>query len=129
MKKLSFALIIFAVVAATLSAKPKASKKMESTMTQEQLLDRMELRELVDRYAAESDKGNQEYYRNIFAKNLKLRIIAGENITEINGVDDMVRIYKSAGAAKISFHQTGEQVLDFADSTHARRALCISLRF
>ena len=79
MKKLSFALIIFAVVAAALSAKPKTSKKMENTMTQEQLLDRMELRELVDRYAAESDKGNQEYYRNIFAKNLKLRIIAGEN--------------------------------------------------
>jgi hypothetical protein len=31
-------------------------------MKQEQIIDRMEIRELVDRYAVESDKGNQDYY-------------------------------------------------------------------
>lgn len=119
MKKLIALILTLAVAAATISAKETRPNKKELQMKQEQLVDRMEIRELVDRYAAESDKGNQEYYKNIFAPKLKLRIIAGENITEINGVDEMVRIYKSAGAAKISFHQTGQQVLDFADGTHA----------
>lgn len=43
----------------------------------------------------------------------------GENVNEINGVDNMINIYKAAGAVDISFHQTGQQVLDFTDSTHA----------
>ena len=38
---------------------------------------------------------------------------------EISGVEEMIRIYKAGGAAKISFHQTGQQVVDFSDSTHA----------
>ena len=81
--------------------------------------DRTEIRSLADRYALMSDQYNQEGYREIFSKDLNLRIIAGENITEIHGVDDMVRIYKAAGAAKVSFHQVGQQVVEFDDATHA----------
>lgn len=32
-------------------------------MTQQELQDRMALKDLVDRYAIESDKNNQDYYR------------------------------------------------------------------
>ena len=117
MKKLIALILTLTVVAATISA--KLSKK-EQQMKQNQLIDRMELRELVDRYAVESDKGNQDYYRNIFSKNLRLRIIMGENVNEINGVEKMIEIYKKGGAAKISFHQTGQQVLDFIDESHAK---------
>ena len=53
MKKIFLVLVILSV-SATLFAKPS---KKEIQMKQEQLLDRMELRELVERYAAESDKG------------------------------------------------------------------------
>lgn len=118
MKKLIAVLLTVLVAAAAVYAKPKSSKK-ENEMKQQELIDRMELRDLVDRYAVESDKGNQDYYRNIFTQDLKLRIISGENVTEINGVEEMIKAYKAGGAAKISFHQTGEQVVDFADETHA----------
>jgi len=33
---------------------------------QNRVEDRIMLKDLVDRYATESDKGNQDYYRNIF---------------------------------------------------------------
>ena len=59
MKKLIALILTLTVVAATISAKPS---KKEVQMKQEQLIDRMEIRELVDRYAVESDKGNQDYY-------------------------------------------------------------------
>jgi len=59
MKKLIALILTLAVVAATISAKPS---KKEVQMKQEQIIDRMEIRELVDRYAVESDKGNQDYY-------------------------------------------------------------------
>lgn len=117
MKKLIALILTLTVVAATISAKPS---KKEVQMKQEQLIDRMEIRELVDRYAVESDKGNQDYYRNIFSKNLRLRIIMGDNVNEINGVEKMIEIYKKGGAAKISFHQTGQQVVDFLDESHAK---------
>ena len=82
--------------------------------------DRLEIRALVDRYAVESDRYDQEAYREIFAEDLNLRIIFGENITEIHGVDEMVRIYKAAGAAQVSFHQVGQQLVEFIDATHAK---------
>jgi hypothetical protein len=82
--------------------------------------DRIEIRALVDRYAVESDRYNQEAYREIFAEDLNLRIIFGENTTEIHGVDEMVKIYKAAGAAPVSFHQVGQQLVEFIDGTHAK---------
>ena len=95
------------------------SARAQQAISSQELSDRLQIRELVDRYATESDKFNQEGYAEIFAKDLKLRIIVGDNVNEINGVDNMINIYKAAGAVDISFHQTGQQVLDFTDSTHA----------
>ena len=42
--------------------------------------------------------------------------VAIQHMTECN---NMINIYKAAGAADVSFHQTGQQTLEFADSTHA----------
>jgi len=88
--------------------------------TNQEIQDTLEIRALVDRYAVESDHYNQEAYREIFTEDLNLRIIFGENVTEIHGVDDMVKIYKAAGAAQISFHQVGQQFVEFIDGTHAK---------
>ena len=91
----------------------------QQTISEQEMSDRIQIRALVDRYAVESDQFKQENYSEIFHKDLKLRIHVGENVNEINGVDNMINIYKAAGAVDISFHQTGQQLLDFADSTHA----------
>lgn len=60
-----------------------------------------------------------ERWSSSTARTFSLRIHVGDNVNEINGVDNMINIYKAAGAADISFHQTGQQTLEFADSTHA----------
>ena len=91
----------------------------QQTISEQEMSDRIQIRALVDRYAVESDQFKQENYSEIFHKDLKLRIHVGDNDNEINGVDNMINIYKAAGAVDISFHQTGQQLLDFADSTHA----------
>lgn len=88
-------------------------------MDTQELSDRAELRALVDRYAAESDKGNHEAYREIFAENLNLRLHSGGQVTEFHDVGEMIKTYKAFGAAKISFHQTGQQLVEFADGLHA----------
>lgn len=41
-------------------------------MTVLELQDRMALKDLVDRYAVESDKNNQDYYREIFTPDIQL---------------------------------------------------------
>lgn len=82
--------------------------------------DRVTLKELIDRYATESDKNNQEYYRNIFHPDIKLKVYFGEKLgMDITDVEDMIARYKAFGAAKASFHQNGQQVVDFIDDTHA----------
>jgi hypothetical protein len=88
--------------------------------TNQEIQDTLEIRALVDRYAVESDHYNQEAYREIFTEGLNLRIIFSENVTEIHGVEDMVKIYKAAGAAQVSFHQVGQQLVEFIDGTHAK---------
>ena len=77
-------------------------------MTQQELQDRMALKDLVDRYATESDKNNQDYYREIFTPDIKLKVYFGKNLgMDINNVEDMIAQYKAFGAAKASFHQNG----------------------
>lgn len=89
-------------------------------MTQEEIKDRIELKDLVDRYATESDKNNQDYYREIFLPDVSLKVYFGEKLgMDIHDVEDMIAQYKAFGAAKASFHQNGQQVVDFTDSTHA----------
>jgi hypothetical protein len=46
-------------------------------MTQE-MESRMALKDLVDRYATESDKNNQDYYRNLFRPGVKLKVYMGD---------------------------------------------------
>ena len=86
----------------------------------QELEDRMALKDLVDRYATESDKNNQDYYREIFRPDVKLKVYFGEKLgMDINNVEDMIAQYKAFGAAKASFHQNGQQVVDFVDENHA----------
>lgn len=86
----------------------------------QELEDRMALKDLVNRYATESDKNNQDYYRNIFRPDVKLKVYFGGNLSmDINNVEDMIVRYKAFGTAKASFHQNGQQVVDFTDETHA----------
>lgn len=88
-------------------------------MTQE-MESRMALKDLVDRYATESDKNHQDYYRNLFRPDVKLKVYMGDKlIMDIHNVEDMIAQYKAFGAAKASFHQNGQQVVDFVDDTHA----------
>jgi hypothetical protein len=78
------------------------------------------LKDLVDRYATESDKNNQDYYVHIFRPDLKLKVyFCGKLGMDITSVNDMIARYKAFGAAKESFHQNGQQVVDFQDDTHA----------
>lgn len=89
-------------------------------MTQQELQDRVALKDLVDCYATESDKNNQDYYREIFTPDIKLKVYFGDTLgMDINNVEDMIAKYKAFGAAKASFHQNGQQVVDFTDETHA----------
>ena len=91
----------------------------KTTNVDRELYDRLAIRELVDRYAVESDRGNQDYYRNIFSENLTLRIFVNGNVVnEFRNVEDMIKVFKESGAMKISFHQTGQQVVNFSDASH-----------
>ena len=82
--------------------------------------DRVMLKDLVDRYATESDKNNQDYYVEIFRPDLKLKVYFGDKLgMDITSVSDVIAQYKAFGAAKASFHQNGQQVVDFVDETHA----------
>lgn len=89
-------------------------------MTTIELEDRIALKDLVDRYATESDKNNQDYYREIFLPDVKLKVYFGDTLgMDIHDVEDMITRYKAFGTAKASFHQNGQQVVDFEDETHA----------
>ena len=69
--------------------------------------DRMELKALVDFYATESDKNNQDCYVEIFRPDIKLNVYFGGKLgMTANDVQDMIRQYKAFGAAKVSFHMS-----------------------
>ena len=82
--------------------------------------DRMELKALVDFYATESDKNNQDCYVEIFRPDIKLDVYFGDKLgMQARDVHDMISQYKAFGAAKVSFHMNGQQNVDFVDETHA----------
>lgn len=82
--------------------------------------DRAELKALVDYYATESDKNNQDCYVEIFRPDIKLNVYFGGKLgMSATDVRDMIRQYKAFGAAKVSFHMNGQQNVDFVDETHA----------
>lgn len=89
-------------------------------MKLQEIESRMQLKDLVDRYATESDKSNQDFYREVFVPNLHLEVYFGDKLgMDIHNVEDMIAQYKAFGAAKASFHQNGQQVIDFVDENHA----------
>lgn len=82
--------------------------------------DRMELKTLVDFYATESDKNNQDCYVEIFRPDIKLNVYFGGKLgMSATDVQDMIRQYKAFGAAKVSFHMNGQQNVDFIDENNA----------
>lgn len=82
--------------------------------------DRTMLKVLVDRYATESDKNNQDDYVNIFRPDVNLQVYFGDKLgMDIHDVQDMISQYKAFGAAKVSFHMNGQQHVEFVDETHA----------
>ena len=88
--------------------------------TLEELKARMELKALVDNYATESDKDNQDYYVNVFAKNCKVKVYMNKEVAmDFDNVNDLIVAYKSFGAAKEAFHMNGQQVVEFQDDNHA----------
>lgn len=88
-------------------------------MSTQELENRMQLKDLVDRYATESDKNNQDYYREIFTSDVKLKVYSCKKQgMDIHNVEDMIAQYKAFGAAKESFHQNNQQVVDFTDEIH-----------
>ena len=93
----------------------KKHKKMDF-----RLQDRMELKALVDHYATESDKNNQDCYVDIFRPDIKLDVYFGGQLgMQAREVNDMIRQYKAFGAANVSFHMNGQQSVEFQDDTHA----------
>ena len=115
-------LITMALFATIVSAKAK------KTMSIQEISDRLQIRELVDRYAIESDKDNRDYYRNIFAKNVQVRFYGeGKMEAKYSNVEEMVRGYKENRKAKVTFHQIGQQLVDFIDETHAKGIVYITV--
>ena len=82
--------------------------------------DRMELKALVDFYATESDKNNQDCYVEIFRPDIKLNVYFGGKLgMTANDVQDMIRQYKAFcyALATLVTEQDGKDVL----TTHAVR--------
>lgn len=81
---------------------------------------RQQLKDLVDNYATESDKNNQDYYVNIFTSDCHVRVYFNNVLgMDIKSVDELIEKYKAFGAAKESFHMNGQQTVEFQDDTHA----------
>lgn len=86
----------------------------------EELEARQKLKELVDNYATESDKDNQDYYVNVFTQDCHVRVYFNNVMgMDLTNVTDLIEAYKGFGAAKESFHMNGQQVVEFQDDTHA----------
>lgn len=86
----------------------------------EELEARQQLKALVDNYANESDKNNQDYYVNVFTQDCHVRVYFNNELgMDLHNVDELIKVYKGFGAAKESFHMNGQQAVEFVDDTHA----------
>lgn len=86
----------------------------------EKLIAREELKTLVDNYATESDRNNQDYYVNVFTEDCHVRVYFNNELgMDLTNVHDLIKAYKGFGAAKESFHMNGQQVVNFLDDEHA----------
>lgn len=81
---------------------------------------RQKLKDLVDNYATESDKNNQDYYVNVFTPDCHVRVYFNNVLgMDLANVNDLIATFKGFGAAKESFHINGQQIVEFQDDTHA----------
>lgn len=88
----------------------------------EELEARQELKALVDNYATESDKNNQDYYVNVFTPDCHVQVYFGETLgMDLHNVQDVIREYKGFEAAKESFHMNGRPLADCGK----RAAFCV----
>ena len=93
----------------------------------EELEARQQLKALVDNYAVESDKDNQDYYVNVFTQDCHVRVYFGTQLgMDLTNVTDLIKAYKDFGAAKAAHHMNGQQVVEFQDDTHAS-GVCYAL--
>ena len=93
----------------------------------EELIARQELKQLVDNYATESDKNNQDYYVNVFTDDCHVRVYFNNQLgMDLKDIQELIKAYKGFGAAKESFHINGQQVVEFQDDTHAT-GICYAL--
>lgn len=93
----------------------------------EELEARQQLKALVDNYAIESDKDNQDYYVNVFTQDCHVRVYFNNVLgMDLTNVTDLIAEYKNFGAAKAAVHMNGQQVVEFQDDTHAT-GVCYAL--
>lgn len=86
----------------------------------EELEARQKLKALVDNYATESDRNNQDYYVNVFTQDCQVRVYFNNDLgMEFSNVNDLIAAFKGFGAAKESFHMNGQQIVEFQDDAHA----------
>ena len=86
----------------------------------EELEARQELKALVDNYATESDRNNQDYYVNVFTEDCRVRVYFNNELgMDLKNVKDLIAAYKGFGAAKESFHMNGQQTVEFQDDEYA----------
>ena len=65
----------------------------------EELSARIELKALVDSYANESDRNNQDYYVNVFTEDCHVRVYFNNKLgMDLTNVNDLIKAYKSFGA-------------------------------
>ena len=96
------------------------SIEKEKIIAFEELTARKELKALVDSYANESDRNNQDYYVNVFTEDCHVRVYFNNKLgMDLKNVQDLIKAYKGFGAAKESFHMNGQQYVEFQDSQHA----------
>ena len=63
----------------------------------EEIAARQELKQLVDTYANESDKNNQDYYVNVFTEDCRVRVyFNGELGMDLKNVHDLIAAYKGS---------------------------------
>ena len=92
----------------------------DTKKTLEECIARQELKALVDSYANESDRNNQDYYVNVFTEDCHVRVYFNNKLgMDLTNVQDLIKAYKGFGAAKESFHMNGQQHVEFQDSEHA----------
>ena len=98
----------------------EAALPFENSKKLDELIARQELKALVDSYANESDRNNQDFYVNVFTEDCHVRVYFNNKLgMDLKNVHDLIKAYKGFGAAKESFHMNGQRYVEFQDLEHA----------